>query len=152
FALAKTFDGGFVTGGDNLNNGDDFSVTKFGSPEVPNADFDLAPGVYVVGSVGSVEYWPNSAVPVNGKIAAKVVVPAGKTLSISGCNLQFAPSDHLSDYYDYHLSTGYQCGIVVEKGGKLVISNSTLSGLAGICDSFMWDGISVMGDASLAQT
>jgi len=155
FALAKTNDGGFVIGGDNSGQNDNFSVTKFANPAIVNSIYDAgnAVGIYTAGGGSSSETWPNANVPNNAKLACKVVVPAGVTLNIKNCTVSFAPRDHVYDYFPNPLAWQY-VGIFVEPGGTLIIDNSTLKGMT-LCNEsqrFMWDGIVVEGNPIKPQT
>ncbi|XZF15495.1 right-handed parallel beta-helix repeat-containing protein [Chitinophagaceae bacterium MMS25-I14] len=158
FTLAQTADGGFVLGGDNDNDHDNFSITKFApycSPNEKNYAIDKREsdnGIYRV-PPGSIT-WPDNVVVKDGdNIAAEVLVPKGTVLTIKDCHLHFASSDHMYDFWDMAndpKAIGRMMGIVVEPGGKLIISNSELSGMDDCmsgkgADRYMWDGIVIKG-------
>jgi len=166
FGLDLTADGGYVIGGNNTNNGDDFSVTKFaplhqelmvgasGSGGYCTFGGSAIPPEY---DVTTSETWPSTNVPTGSNIATRVVVESGHTLTINSGTFNFAASDQLWDYYyapDNYTSLGgvIGCGIVVEPGGILNINSGAI--LQGISISAstappgehnVWDGIVVQG-------
>jgi hypothetical protein len=154
FGLDTTADGGFVVSGNNDENGDDWSVTKFACPYAPSQ----MSGFYQYVSSGVTQ--PDSAYTIassttwssNRIVASKIIVPSGVTLTIQNCTISFASSDHLWDYFQFpgNGTTGNMMGIDVKVGGHLVISNATLQGLTttyGSSNQYnMWDGIIVEGN------
>ncbi|MES2701306.1 MAG: T9SS type A sorting domain-containing protein [Bacteroidota bacterium] len=160
FGFDMTADGGFIIGGDNRNNGDDYTVTKFGP---------MHQSLMVYGTGGSYSTFGGSAIPAiytvgssetwntSRNIATKVVVPSGSTLTISGSTttISFAASDQLWDYADgptpWTAGT-LGCGIVVEPGGTLNISDATLRGISIPGQHNVWDGIVVQGVYTASPT
>jgi hypothetical protein len=167
FALAQTADGGFIIGGDNDEDHDNFSISKFApycTSKKPATDFAIDQrginhGEYYI-APGSSEVWPNAMVTNGSNIAARVIVQNNATLTIKDCELHFASSDHVYDYWnlaDVESADGRMIGIVVEPGGKLEIINSTLSGMddcqsGNVTDRYMWDGIVVQGNPRAGRT
>gem|GEM_PF-6285028 len=84
-------------------------------------------------AIDSSQTWTGDKV-INGVVTVKT----GKTLTINNSNLYFTDS----------LRIGRNTGILVERGAKLKIDNSTLTVLD--CDK-MWDGIEVWGNPAYGQ-
>lgn len=161
FALARTADGGFVIAGNNDSHDDDLTTAKFApscavqkvadqyyAGEVDNP----APTYYVHPTenwVGNVVAGQNFSAQGHANIRKLVIVPFGSTLNITNCDLRFAASDHIYDYWNFNTTQNYtggtQIGIIVEPGGTLNIDNSTLEGINDCGDRYMWDGIVVQG-------
>ena len=79
----------------------------------------------------------------------------GANLTIDHCDLKFASSDHLYDYWQFKDVPEYddknQVGIVILPGGHVSVKDSKLEGLddcnsSSPTDRFMWDGIVVKGN------
>ncbi len=166
FCLAPAADGGFLVGGDCTPYEQDaqgrdqaspdqdyFSISKLSPYCYNTTPFAINQKDY---SITGNETWPNSAVPNNANIAARVIVEAGATLTISNATLHFASSDHFHDFYQWPSSVddannAQMSGIVVRPGGKLIVQGSTLRGMedcqrVAANDRYMWDGIVVQGD------
>jgi len=155
FGICSTADDGFMICGNNDNNNDDWSITKF-APFQQN--ISLPTGVYEtfglsappdIHTVSGTETWTGTKT-----IASKIVVPAGATLNINNADIYFAQSDRMWDYFNFPsqgAGANQGIGIYVEPKGRLNISSSTLqeisfySGSATI-ERGMWDGIVVHGD------
>ncbi len=166
FGIALTADDGYVICGNNDNNYDDFTVTKFAplaeENYVKTAAYETfggssAPDIY---TLTSSETWSSPKT-----IASEIVVPNGVTLTISNTTIQFASSDELWDYFLFNnsagdnttytvsdhivspLSNGRMVGIVVQPGGHLIVSSAALESInfPTVGDRNMWDGIVVQG-------
>lgn len=154
FTLAQTADGGFVLGGDNDEQHDNFSITKFAPYCSLKASFAIDErthgGVYYLPN--PVTTWPDNVVKNGDNIAAKVLVRKGETLTIQGITVNFASSDHMYDYFelgDDNKHIGKMMGIVVEPGGNLILDNAVLKGMddcQSSADRYMWDGVVIMGN------
>jgi hypothetical protein len=155
-AMDLTADGGYVIGGQNDNNGDDYSITKFAPLHQELLESATSGGYYKFGgsdiptvhTVSGTETWAGSM-----NVASKVVVPNGATLNITGSGtvISFAASDQIWDYMSapsLHGGGSLGCGIVVEPGGTLNIYNATLQGLSITGEHNMWDGIVVQGNTA----
>lgn len=150
FGMDLCADQGYVIVGNNEINNDDFTATKFAplhqklllnSPTYETFGAPFVPSFYLVS--GS-ETWNSDKF-----IASKVVVPYGATLTITNCNISFAASDHLYDYWqaaNAYSASGIGCGIVVEPGGTLIIDGATLKGISIPGEHNMWDGIVAEGN------
>ncbi len=160
FSLAQTADGGFVLGGDDDEDHDNFSVTKFAPYCSPKASFAIdtrtTGGTYTLSANTT---WPDGTVHDGDNIASKIIVPKGVTLTIRNCTIHFASSDHMYDYFDLaddSKAIGRMMGIVVETGGHLVLDNAMLKGMddcqsAVDADRYMWDGIVIQGNPKNAR-
>ncbi len=150
FSLAETPGGGLVVVGNTVGGGqggedENYLIASLGSScdystanIVPNSgnDYIVQPG----------ETWTTDLY-----VRARVVIPAGVTLTIDGgaqgsINIRFADSQEAFDF-----NNRYPIGIAVQKGGRLKVRDATLSGWDCSTEK-MWDGIAVSGDASLSQT
>ena len=165
FCMAPTSDDGYVVAGNNDNhpdannkNADDWSITKF-SPVNENT----LPSGNAYQMYGSTTNIPATyTLPagtttwsgVTQYIASLIIVPSGATLNISSSTLNFASGRGVYDYYFYPSVWGgrtYGAGILVQPGGKVFVTNSTLQGInfaqtTGTgTDRNMWDGIVVQG-------
>ena len=163
FAMDTTADGGFVIAGNNSNNGDDYTVTKFAPPYQPQIEDGATGGGYatfggsaapIVHYISGTETWSSSM-----NVASLVEVASGATLNITGSTtkISFAASDQLWDYFNEPVSgsgvvTG--CGIIVLPGGTLNITQATLQGISiapsstTLGEHNVWDGIVVEGTPS----
>ena len=161
FGMDLTADGGYVIGGNNSGNHDDYTITKFAP--LHQEMLEATSGGYSTFSAGSeippthtvsgTETWPSSGAHIadGANIASWVIVPNGATLNISSGTYNFAASDQLWDFWmapdNYAASGGlYGCGIVVQPGGTLNISAGvTLQGISIVGEHNVWDGIVVQG-------
>jgi hypothetical protein len=77
-------------------------------------------------------------------VKGTILVKSGAVFTINNSLVEFADTRRV----------GVETKIIVEKGGKLVLNNSTLSSLSSLssCDKAFWDGIHVEGTASVAQS
>lgn len=148
FGITVAPDGGLIvvgnSEGEGPNHEENFNIIKLGSScdytadVVPNQGHD-----YVLQQD---ENWTT-----NRTVNARVVVPAGRRLVISGSaanliTIRFADSREVSDF-----SNPAPVGIRVEAGGMLYVSYATLTGWdCGVPK--MWDGINVEGQPTLTQT
>lgn len=151
FGLDVTADGGYVIAGNNGNNGDDWSVTKFAPLHeelmIKNSGYEEFGSWYVPTEYGiyGTETWSSSKY-----IASKVIVESGGVLNItgSGTHIRFAASDQLYDYFaapDYGAGGTVGCGIYVKPGGTLNVTDATLEGISITGEHNVWDGIVVEG-------
>jgi len=148
FGITVTPDGGLLvvgnTEGDGQEGEENFCFIKLGSDcdyaadVTPNNDRD-----YVL---------PNDEVwNTDRTVNARVVVPAGRRLTISGTStapvtIRFADSREVYDF-----NNPAPIGILVQAGGLLYISYATLTGWD--CGQpKMWDGINIEGQPGLPQT
>ena len=162
FGIAATADGGVALGGNNDNDADNFSVSKFAPPCPKLVSYSLS-GVktYTLGQNGvstNVTWTSNNlsgnSLSGHANIKSHIIVPSGSTLTIDNCDLRFASSDHIYDYYMLKspLPTGVsvsgtKIGIEVRPGGKLILKNGTiLQGINDCNDHYMWDGVTVVGN------
>jgi hypothetical protein len=145
YTITEAPDGGLVITGNTSHNFDDgyFAKTynscdldvEYGEGDIlPMTDFNA----YILGSGGTslVQTWNT-----NKKVATTIVVPDGGQLTIDGATIQFADSRKI----------GKPVFIKVEKGGRLYVRNGAVLTSLAECEFSMWDGISVEGDAFLAQ-
>lgn len=140
FSVSTADDGDIVMSGTSSDNFDDCYVVKLSPSCDAKADYSYFETNYPFNSpVGNPnnQYaltasatWTNVSMNVRGSI----IVPAGRTLTLTNCNLRFADSRKM----------GYTCNIVVQPQGKLFLNNTTLTSLAN-CPESMWDGIRVLG-------
>lgn len=150
FAITESPDGGLIvagnTEGDAPNHEENFGFIKFGS------DCDYGGANILPNVKGSKDYvvaanepdWNTSLL-----VKARVVVPAGRTLKITGSTtvIRFADSKEVYDAVER-----YPIGITVEPGGKLIVSGATLKGYDCTGKEKMWDGINVVGNPNAQQT
>lgn len=148
FAITESPDGGLVvagnTEGDAPNHEENFGFIKFGS----DCDYD---GANILPNNGGKDYVVAANEPAwntSRLVKARVVIPSGRTLTISGSTtvIRFADSKEV-----YDAAERYPIGIMVEPGGKLVVSGATLTGYDCGTEK-MWDGINVVGNPGLPQT
>ncbi|MEQ1745303.1 MAG: hypothetical protein ABMA02_07755 [Saprospiraceae bacterium] len=147
FAITETPDGGLLLAGNTEDDGqeheENFGFIKFGSDCSYQADILPNSGKdYIVAA--DEPTWNTSRT-----VRAKVVVPNGRQLIISGSGttIRFADSKEV-----YDAPERYPIGITVEPGGRLVVSGATLKGYDCNGKEKMWDGINVVGNPAAEQT
>lgn len=148
FTIDYTADGGFVVGGDNDLNYDDYTITKFAPPCATQIYSQSSFNYYsrdIQYDVTGSELWNTDR-----KILSQVHVKPGAVLTIQDCTIEFAASDHMYNYHEFQMFySGVHIGIVVEPGGQLIVERSTLRGIDDCCQEMMWDGIEVQGDPTV---
>lgn len=144
FNVIEADDGGLVSCGNTGKNNEDGYLIKFNGcesdPALYTAFHALYPAdpsnVYTLSASNTT--W-NASMNVHGSI----VIPQGKTLNINnGAVISFADSRRI----------GYTTNIVVQPGGKLVVSGGARLTNIGPCGNGMWDGIMAQGTPNLQQT
>jgi hypothetical protein len=152
-ALTKK-DNGLILAGNNLEQNDNYLFIKLSSDEQLNKTWDYT-SWSTPGSCSPC-YWPD-----NGSTATvkeNIFVNAGATLYIQNATIEFGETKEQHDYNaDISNINTTQCGIIIEEGARLIIENSILRGLSEDVGSdcsrdYMWDGIVVIGNPSLAQS
>ncbi|HVA98583.1 MAG TPA: hypothetical protein VNG53_06780, partial [Bacteroidia bacterium] len=143
WGFAVTQDGGFILGGNNELNDEDYSAMKLVYPSCPNTAISQIPATSVNDlldlMITTNTTW-NSPMYIEGVVD----VQPGATLTITGTgtNIQFANK----------AETGITSKIVVERGAHLIVQNNAV--LEGIpsCVSSMWGGIEVWGRSNVPQS
>jgi hypothetical protein len=132
YSIAQGADGKLYAVGNDGANFDDYVVIKFGN--VCKA-FDAQTDIYALDIPLLPNPWnlsENTNITGTKQVFGEIIVNNGATLTISNANLMFDANSR----------------IIVQRGGRLIVSNSTLTAR---CDK-RWDGIWVYGDPTLAQS
>jgi hypothetical protein len=85
-------------------------------------------------------------------VNANVVIPAGRTLTIQGTNVNKVTVRFADGKEKFGLANRSSLGIRVEIGGRLTLQNAILTGADCNGNPRMWDGISVAGNPAATQT
>ena len=144
YKITEAPDGGLLVDGNTSNNQDDSYLAKlfpdcqsrqaFTTLPTSNFSYDASEDKYTLTS----NYTLSSSATIHGRI----VIPAGKQLTINGATVHFADSRQLDR----------PTGIIVAPQGKLLVNNNaTLTSLS-TCPNSMWDGIQVLGDPAAVQS
>lgn len=134
-----TSDGGYIIGGTNGINDEDYFMVKLAPDCQPNISYTGSDDVASGYSLTADETWSTSR-----KVKGTIDIPSGNTLTISGSStvINFADNWRTLDYdflaqntFNYEPSK-----IVVEPGGKLIVDGATLRGMdaCGGADGDMW--------------
>lgn len=143
FDIAKTDDGGFIIGGNNDAREEDYYAMKLGAECLQNQTYDVN-GYY---------YPANGAEwTTDKKVAGRILIQNGVTFTIKNCTVQFADPRQFYDYDVLDDDPNYLYGITVQKGGKLIVNNATLSGMNACGVDWMWEGINVEGNPVVSQS
>jgi hypothetical protein len=136
YRIATDQDGAFVVVGNSSHNTDDYFAAKIFSDCQNKLAYDIKDVTDNVYETSSSEVWSSPK-----RVVGKVLIKAGHTLTISNTTIEFADSKRV----------GVNTRIVVEPGGKLIVTNATLTSIQA-CEKAMWDGIEVQGNPSLRQS
>lgn len=147
FGIDITADNGYVIGGNNdaglktpvTGHDEDYEMIKVYSDCNSQQTYDIT-GPYNILSTSptSVKNWNTSH-----KVIGVVRVKAGATLTISGATTMI-------EFADYR-QTGIDTKIIVEAGGKLVVTNGAVLTSVQACPGSFWNGIEVQGDINYRQ-
>jgi hypothetical protein len=135
YRIAEGEDGSLVAVGNSSHNVDDYLFVKVFSDCQSNLVYDKVPDNNGNIVITNSQIWSSSY-----KIKGRVIIPSGKTLTISNCTIEFADSRRIN----------VDTRVIVEPGGRLIINNATLTSIQG-CEKAMWDGIEVHGNPTLRQ-
>ncbi|MFK8038785.1 MAG: T9SS type A sorting domain-containing protein [Crocinitomicaceae bacterium] len=140
YRISEGPDGKLFVVGNSSHNVDDYFSALIESDCQQNVAYDLPviampqPGETVI-SIGTNVTWN-----INMKIKGIVRIQNGATLTIQNSTIEMANSQIV----------GLTTKFVVEKGGTLIVNNSTLTCIQE-CDKRFWDGIEVLGDQYINQ-
>ena len=146
--------------GNNGENEDDMFITKLSGSEQLAYQWDYSN--YNV-PTGGITYWPGNGNATPLSIRERILIPNNATLVIDNCTIEFGETRELFDFSDLPYSqaqsnvNSHQGGIVIQKGGKLIVRNhAELRGLEknslDACSrDYMWDGISIEGDPAASS-
>ncbi len=151
-------DGGFIVGGNNELNDEDYLAIKLYGDCEQNAPYDFIATYTGLPQSPQLGYHPNDGTlwdPTNlgtstYRVKGEIIVDAGVTFTIQGMTIEFADTRQTNDF-DYLSQNTFTISnqptkIIVKPGGRLIVKNSTLKGLSTCGSSNMWQGIEVWGN------
>jgi hypothetical protein len=131
YRITEAHDGGLVLCGNTSHNFDDAYLAKVSAPCQAFQSYALLPlngnGEHILAS--------NTNWTTNMDIYGTIVIPDGRSLSITDCTIRFADSEQLA----------LPSRIIVEPGGQLIVNNAILTSIAN-CPNSLWDGVQVNGN------
>jgi hypothetical protein len=137
YKITEAADGGLVVSGNVSRNFDDGYLAKLGSncqSKLAYANLPLTEGEHLLASD---QVWTTDR-----NVVGKLVIPDGRTLTVDNAMIRFADSEQLE----------WATQLIVQKGGRLVLTNNaTLSAVQG-CPNSMWDGVQVRGNYFAGQS
>lgn len=146
FALDIAKDGGYIVGGNNDLNHEDYYMVKLYSDCQPNVTSNVTTPYRPYDG----ETWTG----INYNIAGEIILEPGVDFTISSSTLKFGDTKQLNDFMDIAANVQDDNGdfteikrpkITVKPGATLVVNNSTLKGFNECGMEFMWEGIEVWG-------
>lgn len=165
FGIGTTIDNGFVMCGNNnqqIDNSqgraDDLTIVKMSPDGEINANYSATYEPFQ-----SPKVFSGGVTTINSDkvIGRHLIVAPGSELIIENCTLQFANSQWIYDYKALFFNApttdprvGGMVGITVQAGGKLTLSNCTLTGMKALFPNGvgnMWDGVVVEGNPEIGQ-
>jgi hypothetical protein len=168
FAAAICKDNGLIMIGNNDQadpnidgDGDDYAILKISSDCASYVPYTNGYEPYQQPHNISITATFSSNTYISG---TPIVIKTGVVATFNNCTFRFANTSEIYDYYSLPYNSidadphhAGSIGIIVEKGAKLILNNCTLSGLDVECitpftNGNTWDGITVIGDESTAQT
>ncbi|MBK9148229.1 MAG: T9SS type A sorting domain-containing protein [Flavobacteriales bacterium] len=141
YRITESADGGLVVSGNTSHNFDDAYLVKLLPDCQSRIDYDftvmeaLSDDTHTYTLQGD-ETWNSDK-----NIVGTILIPDGITLTISNCTIRFADTEQLA----------WPTRIVVERGGKLIVEDATLTSIDE-CPNSLWDGIELRGNYFAQQT
>lgn len=135
FGVSDAGNGDIYVSGNTGHNFDDCYLARIATSCDAKEDYSFFEANYPLNAsnqyvLPSSQTWTTSM-----NVRGSIIVPAGRTLTISACTLRFADSRKM----------GYTCNIVVQPQGKLFVQNGAVLTSLANCPESMWDGVRVLG-------
>ncbi|MCH8903397.1 MAG: T9SS type A sorting domain-containing protein [Bacteroidetes bacterium] len=145
FGLDIATDGGFILGGNNDKDGENYLAIKLHSDCQPSQTYDINNGITISTSI---TWDPFTFATTTIKVKGQIVVASDVTFTIKDVTVEFADTRQTQDYPNYSVApTNIKVSRGIDMtsigGGNLILDNCTLTGISA-CNG-MWDGVQVLG-------